>query len=478
MTISNSAVAQGDLSNGLAVDDIGNALYKEWDELFLADRAAVESWQLASARRRLEQLAPRVKTLKSQADRCGVTDFSALEDIAPLLFDPAAYKAYPMSLLEKGRFDMLTKWLSGMTSIDLSMVDASGCTGIDDWMALIERETPIRIYHTSGTTGKLSFIPRSSVENRMWSDGMLKLFHPFGSESGARIGGDGMRLPVIFPAVRHGRYASQRLIAHLIEQVAPTPEQCYTSSDGVVSADIVSLSGRIRLAQAKGDLSSITLTEPLRIALKAYLAELERRPEELAAFFDKAARELQGQRVLMIGQANFLMRAVNKGLADGQSQIFAPGSFGITGGGGKDVVLAPNWLELATDYTGISHWRLNYAMSEIIGCMPRCDHGHYHVPPYYIALLLDPETGAVLPREGRRTGRFAMLDLLAQSYWGGTVTGDKVTMEWTEECRCGRKGPYVHDDVTRYDQAVTGDDKITCAATIDNNDAALQALLG
>jgi hypothetical protein len=64
-----------------------------------------------------------------------------------------------------------------------------------------------------------------------------------------------------------------------------------------------------------------------------------------------------------------------------------------------------------------------------------------------------------------------------QTYWGGIITGDKVTVDYDGNCKCGRHGPFVHDNIGRFSEAVTGDDKVTCSATIDNTDAALQQLL-
>ena len=46
-----------------------------------------------------------------------------------------------------------------------------------------------------------------------------------------------------------------------------------------------------------------------------------------------------------------------------------------------------------------------------------------------------------------------------------------------QRCPCGRKGGFMHDKISRYNTNVTGDDKITCSATVDNTDAALQSLL-
>ena len=60
---------------------------------------------------------------------------------------------------------------------------------------------------------------------------------------------------------------------------------------------------------------------------------------------------------------------------------------------------------------------------------------------------------------------------------GGVISGDKVTTDWDRACPCGREGAFIHGDIERYPTNVTGDDKITCAATVDNTDAALQKLL-
>jgi hypothetical protein len=71
-----------------------------------------------------------------------------------------------MSYLERSQFNKLTRWLNGLTTQDLSEVDASGVTLIDEWMDLLDAQTELRVFHTSGTTGKLSFLPRTDREWR------------------------------------------------------------------------------------------------------------------------------------------------------------------------------------------------------------------------------------------------------------------------------------------------------------------------
>ena len=77
--------------------------------------------------------------------------------------------------------------------------------------------------------------------------------------------------------------------------------------------------------------------------------------------------------------------------------------------------------------------------------------------------LLRPEEG----RGGQVEGRFGFLDLLFDGRWGGVITGDKVTVDYSERCPCGRQGPTLLDNITRFAQ-VGQEDHIGCAGTIDS----------
>jgi hypothetical protein len=464
----------------IARDDIAAHMQLSWDELFGMDRAEVEKFQLRSAQRRFEELVPKVKLLKTQVDATGITAIRSREDLVPLLFEGAVYRSYPVSLIEKNRFDQLTQWLAGLTSLDLSAVNVRGLEGIDSWLDALEAQTNLRVFHTSGTSGKLSFLPRSTLEDELQFEGFMKLHAGFGEDKGVKLGGeDDIRLPVVFPSWRYGRIVAQRVLRHWERRVAPTPEQCYTLTNGTLSADLLSLSGRIRIAQAKGQLHEMKLSDPMRVALKRYLEELERRPQETAQFFEDVVEKLRGKRVYMVAVQSVLVAAAKAGLSRGLSDVFAPDSCAATGGGAKGTDMPENWQEILQTFTGIARWQRAYGMTEMVGAMLLCDEGYYHIPPYYIPFLLDPKSGAPLPRSGAVTGQFAFLDLLSQTHWGGIVTGDRVTIEWDGQCRCGRKGAYIHSNIMRYSDLADegGDDKISCAATINMTDAALQALI-
>jgi hypothetical protein len=149
---------------GIAWDNINNSILKSWDELFGMDPPEVEAFQLAALKQRVEELKPKVKQLAAQVDAARLASIEQLEDAVPLLFSASAYKSYPISLIENRRFELLTRWLDGITSLDLAAIDTSGCRGIDAWLDAVEKQSELRPYHTSGTSGKISFIPRSKLE--------------------------------------------------------------------------------------------------------------------------------------------------------------------------------------------------------------------------------------------------------------------------------------------------------------------------
>jgi hypothetical protein len=123
-----------------------------------------------------------------------------------------------------------------------------------------------------------------------------------------------------------------------------------------------------------------------------------------------------------------------------------------------------DWEGLLRDFFGIDRLSSIYGMSECMGYAPLCSAGHYHFFPHTIPLLLDAD-GNVLPREGVQTGRMALFDLLAESYWGGFITGDRVTLRFDSDCACGWKGPRIDREIVRFSELEGGDDKISCAGT-------------
>jgi hypothetical protein len=149
------------------------------------------------------------------------------------------------------------------------------------------------------------------------------------------------------------------------------------------------------------------------------------------------------------------------------------------GGGTKGRVLPEGWQETLFGFLGQTV-RNSYGMSEMMGGAVRgCRQGNYHLQPWVILYLLDPKSGAILPRQGVKTGRFGFFDTLASTYWGGFLSGDEVTISWDDAvpCACGRIGPYLHPLIRRYSEQEGGDDKVSCAGSPEAQDKAIEFLL-
>jgi hypothetical protein len=144
---------------------------------------------------------------------------------------------------------------------------------------------------------------------------------------------------------------------------------------------------------------------------------------------------------------------------------FTPDSILLTSGGLKGLKNPPpDWEQVVKDFFGIDRISSMYGMSECMGLAPLCGKGYYHFFPYTIPVMIDQE-GTVLPREGVHTGRLGVFDLLAESYWGGFMSGDRVTLYWDYACECGWTGPRIDGNIARFADLEGGDDKITCAGT-------------
>src|SRR6185295_11898823 len=346
-----------------------------------------------------------------------------LEDMAPLLVPHSAMKSYPMSYLEKSRFDRLTQWLDGFTTHDLSALDAGQCDSIDDWLRLLDAKTEVRVLHSTGTSGKLSFLPRGTKEMKLMVTGYRRQFDAFHDEP--------------------------------------------------------SIGGRLRVAEAKGELGKIQISPKLMERRDAFLKDQARQSEYLDAFFAEVSRRFRAKTVSVMGHIPMLHNIALEARKRGVENLFAGDSFVAAGGGMKGHNLPDDWRETIDRFLGGAPLIEGYGMTEVVAASRICGGGHYHLPTWHVAFVLNPETGHPLPRTGTVKGRYGVFDLNAQTYWGGFLTGDEVTLSWGDEasCGCGRIGPYLHRGIRRFTEQEGGDDKITCAGAPEAHDKAIDFLL-
>ena len=441
------------------------------DELELLQREAMA--------RRFAEHRESISMLRKLADRLGIKELREFDDVVPLFFAHTAFKSYPASLLDKKRFDLMTKWLDTLTSHDLSRVDVAGCESIDEWIDRLDAQTPLEVITSSGTTGTISIIPKEKAGAiqgmELWK---MFLFQRFGKEPTPEELDP--QVDVIWPNYAKGKLGHLRIADMLKRSFTGGDESrfhaLYTEE---VSADLMFLASKLRRAASRGELDRVQV-DPKLLARKSEFEAMEaRRPQEMAAFFERCTRQLAGKRVFMTGAYHLMYELAVEGLKRGVKNVFAVDSAILTGGGLKGFVLPENYMDVIKEFLGVDRIQEGYGMSEISAFHWACDEGRYHVQPWVIPFLLDPDTSEPLPREGVRTGRAAFYDFLNRSHWGGVISGDEITIDWSAPCRCGLASVHIAHEIMRYSEKKGApDDRISCSATEEVKTEALRFMQG
>ena len=435
-------------------------------------REQLERLQLEALRQRFDEMRGGVQMLTALADELGVTAIDKLEDVVPLLFKHTVYKSYPVSLLEKGRFDQITKWLGRLTTVDLSSLNFDGITTIDGWFDAFDTQSELRLSHSSGTSGTMSFFPRTDGEMHLWFRTTRMLTNdatglPANSEEPFHC---------IWPTYRRGCSTILRSTDYQIQYFCGGDEsKFHVLNPGRMSSDVMFLAGRLRNAAARGEVAKIEISPELRARREEFESTQQNLRQSMMTFLADAIEKLKGERVIMVGASNQMYEIARSGLERGLKNVFAPDSLIQPSGGAKGQVQPDGWREVIKEFNGVDKLMPMYSMSEVMGAHSTCEHDRYHIAPWTILFVLDPDTGEVYPRSGQHTGRAAFFDTMAKTYWGGFVTGDEVSVDW-EPCKCGLTTPHISHAIERYSEKRGGDDKISCAAADGAHESAIDFL--
>ena len=449
------------------------------EQLFAISPRDLAEIQLQGIRTRFKHVRSGIKVVNQLADDLGIRSIDALNDITPLCLPHTIYKSYSLSSIENGRYDRLTSWLSTLTTHDLSSVDVSDCSSLETWLDKLEAATPLRPACSSGTTGKISFFPCSTVEQLYRYNSYMTANGPYRDEADSHLASGKVDYFAPWP-VATGRHNIPKMFELMRTHLyAGRPgKHVFTLGEGHWDVDLLWLSGRLRAAEAKGELGALRLPPDM----DRRRGELARQQAEAAANADAFIEELmirrRGQRVYLFAPFGQLISLAQECTARGLRAEFAPDSYILGGGrsGAKGTVFPDGWLELCKSVFPQAYNEI-FGMTESTGVARRCPGGHFHLPPWIVLFLLDPDTSQPMERNGVQTGRLALFDLLPTTFWGGFITGDRITVNWDGGCVCGRKGPYIHPDIERYG-SLQDDDKITCAKSPDAYERAVDVALG
>lgn len=154
------------------------------EEIFDFDQNEIDEFQLAGLQRRFAELRPALPPLDMLAEENHIEAINTIDEIVPLLFPHTEYKSYPLSLIDNCQFEHLNHWLNEFTTHDLTDLELDDCESIDDWLNAVEEHTPVRVVCSSGTSGKITLLPRSTDEERCIAKQFEFVYAKFGDEWG------------------------------------------------------------------------------------------------------------------------------------------------------------------------------------------------------------------------------------------------------------------------------------------------------
>lgn len=78
-----------------------------------------------------QQRRQQVPVLAQRAEAEGITQIASREDMIPLLFPHTTYKSYPESLIAKGQWATMNRWIDSVSTHRVTDVDVSDVTDVD-----------------------------------------------------------------------------------------------------------------------------------------------------------------------------------------------------------------------------------------------------------------------------------------------------------------------------------------------------------
>lgn len=427
-----------------ALADSGDTSGKSWDEL--------EGLWVDAMDQRFQECRPRIKVLAQLAEKAGINRIGTLSDVVPLLFAHTAYKSYPEAFIEKNRWDRMNLWLSTLGKYPVDNVNVGGVQDADEWIVRLH-EAGHYVFATSGTSGKNSFLDQSAKDVAFAN----KLFIP------ARMR-NAPRRPVFVLGPRKAPNRASASFNHVVAECG-RPDAVYFLTDAELRITDLSRMARMRRRIGEGT--------AMPSEISGFEREIQLRQAANQAMLDTITEAIVKHRdepIILFGLTPQLWAVVEAARARGlQDGCFHPDTLVISGGGTKGVKLPLDHVEQIRKFLGIplGNFTQGYGMQEISTGASQVEKGRYEWPNWVVPLLLSDD-GEMLNenRTGIQEGRLALFDVSIDARWGGIISGDKVTVDY-ETSPGGRSGPAILD-ISRYSDLQGGDDKLTCAGTIDS----------
>ncbi len=336
-------------------------------------------------------------------------------------------------------------WLETIFTGDLPEIVIKGTNPTHDDVINAFNAAGLAVMYSSGTSGRLTFIPRDMKTFRAAEYAIAKSIVSMDS----RCLEDSHEF-LLFPNPTKTDIFIGKVIAANFDIIT----DIQVAIDRELTTDIIK-SAMSQKKNLKGKLVSYVLNRTSQKIVDRVIQWLER--------YDNTEETIR-----LVGPPFFLCLIMAKLRKEGKRFDFGERGMIGTGGGWKinESIRIPHadFRKQVEDVLGIPEANCLdiYGMVEGNGFMVQCREGHYlHAPyTYYKPLVLDED---MTPMGYGEWGRFAFLDAVAQSYPGFVISGDRARL--LEHCPiCDRPGPVLEPEIER----ASGEDVRGCAEIIQN----------
>ncbi|WP_344938134.1 hypothetical protein [Zhongshania borealis] len=427
------------------LDSPKNLVFKSEVELRSLEREDVEIFQLEAARRKLARQAKRIPALAKKLGEKDPAACESFDDLIPFLYSDGDYKSYDKSFLKNKQFDKMTAWLNEYTSYDLSSVEMTGCENLSEWCERLYKQANIFICHSSGTSGTLSFVPRSQADRDLIVDSLAGANPDLFDVNERQNDVDFFTM-----SPRRSFRITQVLYDGLEGKYLKNPVQSPFGS--FVSPEMTIAMSKLRKA-AENDTLEECLKDPVVASCAADVGRFTNEaPERIRNWIANIKNNYIGKSIYFMGTFDHAWELTQTFQKSGLTGAFSPNSvFAVFGGVKKGTILPGDWRQQFKAAMGTEKIVTAWGMSELAAAAAsECPEGMYHFNVYTIPFVIDPRTGKALPRKGTQNGQLAALELVSEDCWGGIVTGDSGTVHWDKACACGlNNGPLLELAIER-----------------------------
>ncbi|MFO1511068.1 MAG: hypothetical protein U1F31_15040 [Steroidobacteraceae bacterium] len=306
------------------LDAPGDLLLRSRADLDSLSRSDIEAFQLEAARRKLVRHADRIRVVADMLKGRDPSTFKCFDDFIPVLFDEDVYKSYDTAWVENREFGKLTHWLGGLTTHDLSVVDMQGCHSLTEWCRRLDDQAGIFVCHSSGTSGVLSFVPRSKRDCDLTVDYMVWYSEPlFRANQRNDVTYFGMQ-------ARRQYRITQPIYDGLEQRYGINPVEALTD---FLSPEFFIAQGKLRQAAANGTMDSC-LKDPIVASYRDEVELYQRSlPGLIKRWTDNLIENFRGRRVFFQGSFDKAWEVTQHLKDAGVKGAFAPESiFSLLGG--------------------------------------------------------------------------------------------------------------------------------------------------